>query len=204
MIRIKICGITNLQDALLSSEMGADALGFIFTPSARQITPEQARKIILHLPPLISKVGVFRNEEVSTVKEIMNYCFLDMVQLHGDEDKSYVREFARRAIKVFDMTEENVLDKIKKFSLPFFMLDLPKNNKNKFSLDWKIAAEAGNYGTVILAGGLTPENIENILQLTSPYGVDTCRGVEQKKGKKDPRKIKEFILKVRKWNTQNT
>lgn len=202
MTKIKICGITNLNDALLAADLGADALGFIFTASPRQISPESAKEITSELPPFISKVGVFKNERISTVREIMDYCLLDLVQFHGEEDKSYLNEFDQRAIKVFKMNKKSVLLEIKKFSLPLFMLDLPKGEAKKMNLDWRIAREAKNLGKVILAGGLTPENIERALQIITPFGVDVCRGVESEDGVKSREKLKNFILKVRKWDIQ--
>jgi len=203
MTRIKICGITNLRDALLAVEMGADALGFIFAASPRQISPEKAREMIFDLPPFICKVGVFKDENISTVKKIMDYCLLDLAQFHGEEDLPYLRAFGQQAIKVFQINKREVLNEIREFSLPFFMLDLPKNS-NETDCDWRIAQEAKKWGEVILAGGLTPENVERALQTVSPYGVDVCRGVEKKDGVKSPEKLKEFILKVRKWDIQRT
>jgi phosphoribosylanthranilate isomerase len=204
MTKIKICGITNLNDALLAARLGADALGFIFTASPRQISPERAKEITSELPPYIHKVGVFKNERISTVKEIIEHCLLDLVQLHGEEDKSYLNEFGQRAIKVFKMNKKSVLSEIKKFSLPLFMLDLPKGEAKEMNLDWTIAQEAKNLGKVILAGGLSPENIKRALQIITPFGVDVCRGVEREDGVKSREKLKNFILKVRKWDIQKT
>jgi phosphoribosylanthranilate isomerase len=204
MTRIKICGITNLIDALLVADLGVDALGFIFAPSPRRVLPEKARDIISKLPPFVHKVGVFMNEEACLVKEIMNDCSLDFLQFHGEEDRSYLNEFGQRAIKVFKTNRRNVLKDIKKFSLPFFMLDLPKDSGNQISLDWHLVEEAKKLGKVILAGGLNPENIETILQNTMPFGVDVCRGVEKKDGVKNPQKLEEFVSKVRRWNIQRT
>lgn len=204
MTRIKICGITHLKDALLAADLGADALGFIFAPSPRHILPEKAREIISELPPFIHKVGVFKNKEVRLVKEIMNDCLLDFVQFHGEEDRSYLEEFGQRAIKVFEINRRNVLNKIKKFSLPFFMLDIPKGSGKEISLDWKQAQEAKKLGKLILAGGLTPENIETVLKNIRPFGVDVCRGVEKEDGVKSPKKLEEFILKVRRWDILRT
>lgn len=200
MTRIKICGITNLRDALLAADFGADAIGFIFAPSTRRILPAQARKIISKLPPFVHKVGVFRNEELNRVKEIMGDCMLDFAQFHGEEDRSYVRSFGKRAIKVFEITRHDVLKEVKKFSLPYFMLDLPKESGPRGSLDWELVKEAKKWGKLILAGGLTPENIETVLRNTSPYCVDVCRAVEERRGKKNPERLEEFILKVRRWD----
>jgi len=204
MTKIKICGICNLKDALLAVDSGADALGFIFAPSPRQISPDRVRKIIFELPPFIYKVGVFKNERISTIKEIMNYCFLDLVQFHGDEYKSYLDELGLKALKVFEINKRNVLDEIKKLSLPFFMLDLSKDDGNDINQSWEKAQEAKKLGKFILAGGLNPENIERALQMIAPFGVDVCRGVEEEDGVKSPEKLKEFILKVRKWDVLRT
>jgi len=200
MTKIKICGITNLTDALLASDFGADAIGFIFAPSPRRISPLKASRIISNLPPFIHKVGVFKDENICLVKKIMNDCSLDFVQFHGKEDRTYLKEFGQRGIKVFEINRKNFLTDIKKFPLHFFMLDLPKGGENKMNLDWHRAKKAKQLGKVILACGLTPENIETVLRIVAPFGVDVCRGVEQAKGKKDPEKMEEFIRKVRKWD----
>ncbi|MFP4081123.1 MAG: phosphoribosylanthranilate isomerase [Candidatus Aminicenantes bacterium] len=204
MTRIKICGITNMEDALLAADLGADAVGFIFTPSPRRISPQKAREIISSLPPLIHKVGVFKNDEVTLVKEIINHCFLDYAQFHGEEDKTYIREFGPRAIKVFEINRRHVMEEIKNFSLPFFMLDLPKGSGNKIHPDWQMVEKAKKWGKFMLAGGLNPENIETVLQNITPFGVDVCRGVEQAEGTKSPERLKEFILKVRTWDALRT
>ncbi len=202
MTRIKICGITNLNDALLACELGADALGFIFTKSPRQVSPEKAKEIIINLPPFVSKVGVFKNQKISIVKEIMNYCNLDYAQFHGEEDRFYLKAFSPRVIiKVFEINNNNVIDEIKKYSIPFFMVDLPKN-KGRSIHNLKIVKRVRRLGKMILAGGLSPENISKVLTEVFPYGVDVCRGVEEMEGIKSPEKLKKFILEVRRWDLQ--
>ncbi|MFQ6070392.1 MAG: N-(5'-phosphoribosyl)anthranilate isomerase [Candidatus Aminicenantales bacterium] len=200
MTRVKICGITNLEDALLAADLGAEALGFIFAPSPRRISPSKARRIISRLPPFIHKIGVFGEENPDTMEKIMEYCSLDFVQLHGEFPASHLHRLGRKAIKVFEMNKENVLDEIKKVSLPFFMLDLPKNEGERSFAEWEITDEAKKAGKFILAGGLKPENIENILERVRPFAVDVCRGVEKEKGIKSPERLKEFIFRVRKWD----
>jgi len=204
MTKIKICGITNLTDALLAADLGVDALGFIFAPSPRHISSDKAREITGKLPPFIHKVGVFKNENINLVKDIMEKCSLDFVQLHGEEDPSYVQEFDGRAIKVFEISGQNILKEIKKYSLPFFMLDLPKKAEGTLNQDWGLIKKVKSLGRLIFAGALTPENIKGILKNTTPYAVDVCRGVESTRGKKDPKKMEEFILKVRQWDIQKT
>ena len=200
MTKIKICGITNLHDALLSAQAGADALGFIFAPSPRCVTPEKAGKIINELPPFITKVGVFGEEKMQSIKEIMRYCALDRAQLHGNFDNECLIELEGKAIKVFTMTSEHVLEKIKNFSQPFFMLDLPKEKGDLGGIPWSVVKAAKKWGQFVLAGRLSPENVEEALELAKPYGVDVCRGVEKIPGVKCPERIHEFILKVKKWD----
>ncbi len=201
MTRIKICGITNINDAFLAIDEGADALGFIFTESPRKISPRKAKEIIDKLPPFITKVGVFKDEDFLTIKGIMDFCRLDFVQIHGSKSEKYLNLLYPKVIKVFEFNDINIFMKIKKFSLPFFMLDLPKESKN-FSIDFGLAKRAKKFGRVILAGGLNPENIEEVLEKVLPYGVDVCRGVEEKEGIKSPEKLKKFIERVRKWDIQ--
>ncbi|MFW6131866.1 MAG: phosphoribosylanthranilate isomerase [Candidatus Aminicenantaceae bacterium] len=202
MVKVKICGITNLKDALLAAEEGADALGFIFTKSPRQVKPEDVKKIVLKLPPFVCKVGVFFEDKVTVVKEIMDYCDLNIVQLHGNVKKRYLKNFDHKAFRVFEMNKENVLEDIKQFSLPFFMLDFPKNGIQSYSLDWDVIKKASQLGKVILAGGLNLENIEDVIKNVSIYGVDVCRGVEKENGIKSPEKVKNFIRRIKKCNMQ--
>ncbi len=202
MVKVKICGITNLKDALLAAEEGADALGFIFTKSPRQVKPEDVKKIVWKLPPFVCKVGVFFEDKVTVVKEIMDYCDLNIVQLHGNVKKRYLNNFDYKAFRVFEMNKENVLEEIKQFSLPLFMLDFPKNGIQSYSLDWDVIKKASQLGKVILAGGLNLENIEDVIKNVSIYGVDVCRGVEKENGIKSPEKVKNFIRRIKKCNMQ--
>lgn len=200
MTKIKICGITNLQDALLAVQAGADALGFIFAPSPRQVTSAEVRNMVRALPPQVVKVGVFGEAKLKSVQEIMQYCCLDKAQLHGNFTKKDLLKLAGKAFKVFDMTSEHVLEEIEIFSPAFFMLDLPKGEGKPGRIPWKVVNAAKEWGDFILAGGLSPENIEKALERANPFGVDVCRGVERKPGEKCPGKVLEFIVKVKKWN----
>lgn len=201
MTRIKICGITNRADALMAVGAGADALGFIFADSPRRVSPQTVKSIVSSLPPLVIKVGVFKDISFDKVREIMVSCSLDMAQFHGDFPPEALDH---RGIKVFELNESGVFEKIKLDGPAFFMLDLPKGKKNQkfLDLDLKLIKKIKELGSFILAGCLSPNNIVAVLDRISPYGVDVCRGVESAPGKKDPDKVKDFIIKVKKWNIQ--
>lgn len=197
MTRIKICGITNRMDAFMAVGAGADALGFIFADSPRRVSPENAKNIISLLPPFVTKVGVFKDMPFHRVKKIIEFCSLDLAQLHGDMQPEV---FLQRAIKVFELNDCSVLEKIKLEGSAFFMLDLPKRKKDQVFLDLGLIKKIKELGSFILAGCLSPDNIIDVLDEISPYGVDVCRGVESEPGKKDPDKVKDFIKKVKKWS----
>lgn len=203
--RIKICGITNLDDAKKVAELGAHAIGFVFADSPRKIEPSVARDISNMLPPLISKIGVFVNEEIKTIKEIYDYCFLDAVQLHGDEDLRYIDSLSIPFIKAFKVSGNEVIKQIEEFGLSYFLLDsfdkkLSGGTGNKF--DWQIAKDAAKYGKIILSGGLNPENIKEALETVNPYAVDISSGVEKSPGIKDYQKMESVINEVHRWNSR--
>ncbi len=202
---IKICGITNSADALLASGAGADALGFVFADSPRKVNPELAKKIILSLPPFLAKVGVFVNEKLDRVKEIYEHCGLDFVQLHGEEDQGYVKSLSLPTIKAFRVRDCQILDKIQKFRVGYFLLDAydpVRPGGTGRSFDWDIAERANGLGKLILSGGLTLSNVKEALETVRPCGVDVSSGVEIKPGVKDPVKVERFIHEVREWDSQ--
>lgn len=226
MIRVKICGIRSLEEALWAVEAGADALGFILVPhSKRYIEPQRLRQITAHLPPFINKVGVFAGEPSNQVSEIIQYCSLDTIQLHGGEPVDYYRDIRAAKIKVISLDPQKITSS--SFS--------PPNNplKNSASLNWEplhtevsqglvqgilldsaVQGQSGGTGTplpwkelhfktilteireanipFILAGGLHPENVQEAIQITQPYGVDVSSGVERE-GRKDQEQITRFI-----------
>ncbi len=203
---MKICGLTNIEDALCAVRAGADALGFIFAPSPRRVDLESARGIIKILPPFISKVGVFVNEEPRKIEEISRYVGLDTLQFHGDESPEYCRIFNTfKIIKAFAVREEEdgLWEEVGKYrgSLDAILLDTyvpgkPGGTGELFP--WERAFSIKDCGPLILAGGLTPENVRESIRVFSPYGVDVSSGVESEiKGIKDKNKIVEFILNVR-------
>ncbi|MFW6113132.1 MAG: phosphoribosylanthranilate isomerase, partial [Thermodesulfobacteriota bacterium] len=192
MVRIKICGITNPEDALLASDLGAHALGFIFYPkSPRSVKPDAARDIIKILPPLVLSVGVFVDEEAEVVRELAATVGLDWVQLHGQESPEYCRAVGRRVIKGFRIRDHSSLaalpsyrDAVQAFLLDAYRPGIPGGTGETF--DWEVARGAKEFGPVILAGGLTAANVAQAINVAQPAGVDVASGVEAAPGKKDP------------------
>jgi phosphoribosylanthranilate isomerase len=209
MTRVKICGITNLEDALFAAEAGADALGFVFyTKSPRYIAPDRAREIILRLPPFVAKVGVFVNDpplflptlggrKGRAVKEIMAHCHLDYAQLHGDEPPEQVAALAPQAIKVMQVRSAADVERLNAYQAAAYLLDAyhpTKPGGTGETWDWELAAAAKRYGPVILAGGLTPDNVGDAIERVHPYAVDVSSGVEAAPGIKDHQKVWRFII----------
>jgi phosphoribosylanthranilate isomerase len=200
MLKVKICGITDPDDALAAVGYGADALGFVFyQKSPRYVTPESVAKIIKELPPFVMTVGVFVNETETKINEIMHITGLNMVQLHGDESQEMC-EIWPRVIKAFRMREFTDLERLKDYNISAYLLDaydpnIPGGTGQAFN--WDIALEANKFGKVILAGGLNPENIAKAVTRVRPYAVDVSSGVEKEKGKKDLDKMKLFIERAK-------
>ena len=199
--RVKICGITNIEDAVAAAEYGADAIGFVFQPkSPRAITPETAKNIVSALPPFITIIGVFVNESKQEIERIIRYVGLNIVQLHGNEppDACQLNKKVIKAIRVKDLTD---LEPLKRYNVSAFLLDTysPHTMGGTGQIfNWDIAVEAKKFGRIILAGGLNHENIEEAIKWVRPYGIDVATGVESnKKGEKDHKKLKLFIEKAR-------
>jgi phosphoribosylanthranilate isomerase len=197
MVRVKICGITNLDDALTAVEAGADALGFVFyEKSPRFITPKKAAEIIRGLPPFLTTVGLFVNSDIGFVNSTADSCGVDIVQLHGDETVDFCSLVNRRVVKVFRIRNEESLRMIKDYCVAGFLLDAYSPEAyggTGKSFNWEIARDAKKYGSVILAGGLTPDNVRQAVEAVKPYAVDVSSGVEAAPGRKDPDKVREFI-----------
>jgi phosphoribosylanthranilate isomerase len=207
MLRIKICGITNLEDAVAAIECGADALGFVFySKSPRAITPEKAKKIVSFLPPFVSAVGVFVDKDKAELERVSSFVGLNIIQLHGSEPPEIcdISKKVIKAIRVKDLTDLELLSRYKKASA--FLLDTysPLTIGGTGQLfNWDIAVEAKKFGKIILAGGLKPDNVEEAVRWVSPYGIDVATGVEStKKGKKDHRKLRLLIERARKASTE--
>ena len=199
MIKVKICGITNKEDALYAVECGADALGFIFyEKSPRYIAPDNAKTIIAALPPFVTTVGVFVNKDFNDIRDITLLTGVTVVQLHGDESPSYCNLVEGKLIKAIRVKNDSSIEGLKKYDVDTFLLD--SFDKNSFggsglTFDWKLAEKAKQYGKIILAGGLTPDNVEEAVKKVAPYGVDVNSGVEKKPGIKNKNKVKEFIIR---------
>lgn len=206
-VRIKICGITNTEDAVAAAELGADAVGFVFAPSPRQISPEKAREIIMVLPPLVQTVGVFVDEDPERVTSIAESCPLDILQLHGKEPPGYCRQFAQRVVKAMRVQSRDHLEGCSEYSgvVNAFLLDtyVPgQPGGTGATFDWNLALEAKEYGPIILAGGLNPDNVAAAIRAVRPYAVDASSGLEQQPGIKDHDKMTRFIQSVRNAGTR--
>jgi len=199
--RVKICGLTNREDALAAVELGADALGFVFAESPRRVSPENAAGIIRSLPPFPTCVGLFVDESMEMVRKIVNECRLDVIQFHGNESPDYCRQFMIKIIKVFRIKDENSLKAVPHYQVDAYLLDTyvegtPGGTGESFS--WDLALRAKEFDRpIILAGGLTPDNVAGAIRQVRPYGVDVSTGIEMEPGKKDHEKMKEFIKIVR-------
>ncbi|HIJ80226.1 MAG TPA: phosphoribosylanthranilate isomerase [Desulfuromonadales bacterium] len=196
MVRVKICGITSLEDALLAINAGADALGFVFfEESSRFITPDNAAAVIRRLPPFVQTVGLFVNEELASVNMIAGQCGLDLVQLHGEESPEYCMGINRRVIKAFRVKDSSVLDELPRYDVAGYLLDTwspVAHGGTGTTFNWEIAARAASQRPIILAGGLTPENVGDAIRQVRPYAVDVSSGVESAPGKKDVLKVTSF------------
>jgi phosphoribosylanthranilate isomerase len=203
MVRIKICGITNLEDARLAADLGAQALGFNFYPlSPRKVDPEAARAIIAQLPPLVLSVGVFVDEDAGVVRDLAARVGLDWVQLHGQESPEYCRSLGRRVIKAFRIKDAASLSFLAVYqgAAQALLLDTYRTGQvggTGETFDWQLARRAHEYGRIILAGGLTPENVAQAIKIAQSQAVDVASGVEAAPGKKDPEKLRKFIAAVR-------
>ena len=206
MTKVKICGITNLDDALLSVQLGADALGFNFyEKSPRYITPQKALEILKELPDSGTKVGVFVNMEEYRIGEFVDLLGLNAVQLHGDEDGKFVKDLKQettaKVVKAFRVSQNFVANDIADFEVDAVLLDAYSPNQyggTGDSFDWHTAQAVKQFTSELyLAGGLTSENVAVAIGTVRPEWVDVASGVESETGKKDPRKLEDFIRNAR-------
>jgi phosphoribosylanthranilate isomerase len=203
MVRVKICGIINSGDALLAAELGAHALGFIFyKKSPRYVAPDKARHIIGQLPPFVATVGVFVDEDAGAVREIASLAGLDWLQLHGSESPDYCRSLGRRVIKGFRVKGDEIYAQISAYqgAAQAFLLDTYKPGTpggTGETFDWELARQVNKCGPIILAGGLTPNNVAQAINIAQPSAVDVASGVEREPGKKDPEKLRAFFESVK-------
>jgi phosphoribosylanthranilate isomerase len=203
MVKVKVCGITNVEDALKAVEFGADFLGFNFyPPSPRYITPQDALTIVGNLPPQVGNIALFVNEPKEKVKEIIGLGKLpdgrmafSGLQFHGEESREYCQGWKLKVIKAFRIKDRQSLLGISGFPADFYLMDswVPAYGGAGLSFPWAWLKELRTE-KLILAGGLDSENVREAIQLIHPYGVDVCTGVEARPGIKDHGKLKEFIL----------
>lgn len=202
MTKIKICGLTNFDDASAAIDLGADALGFVFfRESPRNISPEKAAAIITKLPVFTTTVGVFVNAPREEILKIVSQTGVSVIQLHGEESPEACL-LTRKVIKGIRIKSIESLEPLKRYQglVSAFLLDTyaPHTLGGTGQVfNWDIALEAKIFGRVILAGGLTPENILEAIRLVKPYAVDVSSGVELEKGKKDHQKMKLFIERAK-------
>jgi phosphoribosylanthranilate isomerase len=202
-VQVKICGITEYEDALRAVKLGAGALGFIFAPSPRRISPQKARRIIEAIPPFVKTVGVFVNEETAAIREHINYCGLDLVQLHGDEPPDFCRALMPYTIKAVRIKDDSSLPMcaVYRARVRALLLDTYADDKvggTGKTFNWQLALEIKEAGIpVILSGGLGPSNIEAAIRVARPYAVDVNSGVEERPGKKSFALMKELMEKIR-------
>lgn len=206
MTQVKICGITNKEDALCAAALGAAALGFIFyPPSPRYINPDKARKIISVLPDAVVKVGVFVNEKVDEIKRVVKYCGLDIIQLQGDESPAYCREFSTfRVIKVIELKNDDDLNRALDYDVTAILVDsrhagLYGGTGKK--ANWQMAEHLKHKIPLILAGGLNEYNIAQAIKEVAPYALDICSGSESVPGKKDHAKLARIFDIIRSVDT---
>jgi phosphoribosylanthranilate isomerase len=195
---VKICGITSEQDALLAVAMGADAVGFVFAPSPRQMSPNAVNAIIRRLPPEVLTVGLFRDERAQRVVEIINRAGLKAAQLHGHEsreDCGYVAVRVPLVIKAFAAGDSR-LARAGEYGAGIILLDAPSPGSGKV-FDWRLAEGAPKGRRIVLAGGLDSRNVADAIRTVHPWGVDVSTGVEASPGKKDPSKMRAFVQAAR-------
>jgi phosphoribosylanthranilate isomerase len=197
-LRVKICGITSVEDALVAVDADADALGFVFCDSSpRHIQVSTAARIIAELPPLVAKVGLFVNATAEYIREVVDTTGIDTLQLHGDESPEFCRAFRLKVIKAFRVKDLSSLESLPAYKIDACLLDAfvaDKQGGTGETFNWELARVATRLSSrVILAGGLTPANVAEAVRQVRPYAVDVSSGVEAKPGRKDPQKLRDFI-----------
>jgi phosphoribosylanthranilate isomerase len=204
-VKVKVCGIRTLEEAQASIDAGADALGFNFWPrSPRYIAPEAAREIVKVLSPLVVNIGVFVNEAREKIEAIASDLRLAAVQLHGDESPEFCASITgAKTIKALRVTEDFAPQSIGRYSVSMILLDTGiagSYGGTGSTFDWSVAAECARFSPIILAGGLTAENVAEAISTVRPAAIDVCTGVEAEPGRKDVVKLRNFMLAVTKAN----
>lgn len=204
MVKIKICGITNKQDAISAAGLGVDMLGFVcYKKSKRYVEPKTIKDIANELPPYVAKVGIFVDEDPEKVSEIAQDCLFDMLQFHGEESPEYCAGFKNsyKIIKAFRIKDQKSLKGINDYNTDYYLLDTYSAQSQGGTgkcFNWNILTGYELLRPVILSGGLTPSNVLQAIDIVSPYGVDVSSGVERSPGKKDLDLMKKFVENIRK------
>ena len=197
-VRVKICGITSEADALLAVGLGADAVGFVFAPSPRQVTPTLVADIVKRLPPDVLTVGVFRDEAPKRVVDIVNHAGLGAAQLHGHEtaeDSRWIAERVGLTIKAFSAGDRTI-GRFGEFGAALLLIDGSSPGSGEV-FDWRLAEGVADPTRMIVSGGLGPDNVGQAIAHLHPFGVDVATGVEASPGRKDPHKLQAFVHEVR-------
>ena len=196
---VKICGTTTEEDALLAVAMGADAVGFIFAPSPRQVSPDRVRDIVRRLPPEVLTVGVFRDESPERVVKIVQAAGLGGAQLHGHETAEqarWVRERVPFVIQAFPAGDP-ALERATDYHVDAVMIDSPHGGGSGKVFDWSLAEGAPDGARLILAGGLNADNVAGAIERVRPWGVDAATHLEVEPGRKDARKVRAFVANAK-------
>ena len=201
-MKIKICGITNADDAALCVEVGADALGFNFVEGTpRFVTAARAAAIVAGLPPFVTPVGIFWDHAAGHVKAVAEECGLRALQFHGDEPPEALVEHRLPVIKTIKVAGESDLDRMARYEPAAFLLDSTARwsaGEARVPISWTVARRAVAMGRrIILAAGLTPDNVAAAIRVVGPYAVDVASGVEAVPGRKDPDKVRRFVREAR-------
>jgi len=201
MTRVKICGITSVQDAAAAVDAGADALGFVFVPGTpRLIGLEIAEQIAAAVPPLVSTVGVFVDQPLGEILSVIARCRLQAAQLHGNEPEALSRQIPVKVIKAIRVRDAADLRRIGTYPAHAFLLDAFVEGQpggTGITTSWDLARQARGHAPIILSGGLRPDNVAQAVRAVRPYAVDVSSGVETGPGRKDHRKVRDFIAAVR-------
>jgi len=200
--KVKICGITNLADAQVAVEAGADAIGFIFyEKSPRFVTIQQAAEISKQLPPFVMRVGVFVDADTDFITRAIGDCNLNLLQFHGDEAPEFCTQFGLMSMKAFRVRDMESLKEFPKYQTDAYLLDAFSSTTlggTGKTFSWDLAVEAQKFGKpIFLSGGLTPENVADAVKKVQPFAVDVSSGVEITPGKKDAAKVRAFIFAVK-------
>jgi phosphoribosylanthranilate isomerase len=200
MVRVKVCGITNSEDARTAAMAGADAVGLVFAESPRKLTEERAREVVAALPGHLLKVGVFVNSEPEEMLRIAAEVGLDYAQLHGDESPesvTIVREGGVKVMKALRVQDAGSLETIEGYEADLFLLDACSENAwggTGERFDWALAKSLKSRGNILVSGGLTPENVREAVRFFEPYGVDASSSLEDAPGKKNEERVRRFVI----------